>query len=132
MKIKAQSASLLINSLIRSFSVDIMNDLAGNLIEGYTLHERTGKIDLSHLVKEDAALQIVKDMKEYKLFPHFISLLVDVHFNWLMGRRYPVHNIKGIINEIQSYGFIYNRENKFFIDNGEFEGRKIKKMITPA
>ncbi len=124
MEITSQSASLLVNSLVRSFTVEKMNDLAANLIEGYSLRERTGKPDMSHIMKIEAAKQIVLDIKRNKLFPHFVSLLVDVHFHKYAGKLYEVHNIKSIINDIQKYGYIYDRDTRHFIEDPEVRTTK--------
>ncbi len=117
MKITSQSASIVINSLIKSFTVEKMNDLAGNLIEGYSIRERMGKADMSHIMKIEAAKQIVLDIKRNNLFPHFVSLLVDVHFHNFAGKLYHVHNIKNIIDDIRRYGYIYDREARHFIED---------------
>jgi hypothetical protein len=94
-----------------------MNDLAADLIEGYNLRRQTGKADISQIVKIEAAKQIVLDIKKNNLFPHFISLLVELHFHNHTGKLYQVHNIKSIIYDIQKYGYIYDRETRHFIED---------------
>jgi hypothetical protein len=117
MKIKTSSYSLLTRTLIDSFSIQIMKVIINHLIQGYDFHERTGIPENIPIQKTEAARQIVSDIKANNLFTKFVSLLVDIHYNGLTGRKYPVHNIGNLIREIQDYGYLYDKKNRMFVED---------------
>ncbi len=117
MKIKTSTYSLLTKTLIESFSIQIMKVIINHLIQGYDFHKRTGIPENIPIQKTEAARQIVSDIKANNLFTQFVSLLVDVHYNGLTGRKYPVNNIGNLIREIQDYGYLYDKKNRMFVED---------------
>jgi len=116
-KVKTGTINLLVRSLIDSLSIDLMILLARKMIEGYDIHKRTGIQNSIPIQKNIAAQQIVRDITDRDLFPHFISLLVDIHYYGYMGRKHPIQNISSIITEIQNYGFVYDKINRIFVED---------------
>jgi hypothetical protein len=117
MKIKTSTYSLLTRTLIDSFSIQIMKDIISRFIQGYDFHQRTGIPENIPIQKTEAARQLVSDIKANNLFTRFVSLLVDIHYNGLTGRKYPVHNIGNLIREIQDYGYLYDKKNRMFVED---------------
>ncbi len=117
MKIKTSTYTLLTKTLIESFSIQIMKIIINRLIQGYDFHQRTGIPETIPIQKTEAARQIVSDIKENRLFTQFVSLLVDIHYNGITGRKYPVNNIGLLIREIQDYGYLYDKKNRMFVED---------------
>ena len=117
MKIKSSTKTMLSKTLMNSFSLEIMQTIASELIEDYDLHRRTGIPENLPIQKIEGAKQIANDLIQSGLYVQLSSMLVDIHYNGLMGRKYPIGNIREIINEIQSYGFVYAKMNKMFVED---------------
>ena len=118
-KVKSSTTNLMVRSLIDSLSIDLMKLLARKMIDGYDIHRRTGIQESIPIQKNIAAQQIVRDIIEKNLFPHFMSLLVDIHYNGYMGRKHPIQNINILVTEIQNYGFVYDKINRLFVEDPE-------------
>lgn len=117
MRIKTSTQDVMIKSLVESFETRIMKVIIRKLIHGYNINERTGIPENMPIQKTEMARQIVRDIMNMNLFFRLASVLVDIHFNGITGRKYPVYNINGLIREVQGYGFLYDRENKMFVED---------------
>jgi class 3 adenylate cyclase len=117
MKVKPSLVSLAVRALAESMGVHIMEKTARVLIPGYNLHKRTGFPESIPIPNIDASKQIVKDMNNLEIFPHFINLLIKIQFEGYMGRKYPIAHLREIIEELTEYGFIYDKINKIFVED---------------
>ncbi len=116
-KIKSNTISLIVKSLVASLDIDFMLIIAKKMMDGYNIHERTGIEEKIFLQKTAAAHQIVLDIIDKNLLPHFISFLVDIHHNEYMGRKQPIKNIARLIEEMKFYGYTFDKINKFFVED---------------
>jgi class 3 adenylate cyclase len=117
MKVKPSLMSLTVRALAESMGVHIMEKIARGLIPNYNLHKRTGFPESIPIPNIDASKQIVKDMNNLEIFPHFINLLIKIQFEGYMGRRYQIAHLREIIEGLTEYGFIYDNINKIFVED---------------
>jgi class 3 adenylate cyclase len=118
MRISVRFTELLVKALVESMNVDTMVVLAQKLIHRYDIRERTGFPVNIPVPNRDAAARIVNDIRDRDLVPHFAALLIDVHTNGVMGKAYSISYLREIIKEVQELGFIYDRENRMFVEDG--------------
>jgi hypothetical protein len=116
-KINSGTRNMLEDSLVNSLSTDIMAEAASRLIRGYDIHKRTGIPYGETVSKKDAASRVISDIVEARLIPHFITLLVEMQYIGIMGRKYPISNLSSIVRELQKYGYIFDQNNRIFIEN---------------
>lgn len=94
--------------------------LAKKVIPGYDIHKQTGYPDSLAVPNRHVARQIISDMINGGNLPDFISLLIEIHETGLMGRKYPVCFLDDMVRDMHDLGFLYDKENKMFIDNPTF------------
>jgi hypothetical protein len=104
-------------ALAQSLTVKLMITLARELIPGYNLHKRTGIPESIAIPNINAARQIVVDMKRQDIFPQFINLLIEAQYKGIKGRTYPIAHLRELINGIQGQGYLYDYENKMFVED---------------
>ncbi len=109
-----------VKSLTESMNVDTMTILAQKLMPHYDLHARTGFPATIPIPNREAARQIVTDIRDKNLFPQFVNLLMEIHYEGLRGRIYPVAYLRDLVNGIQDQGFIYDTENRMFVEDSRF------------
>ncbi|RJP24310.1 MAG: hypothetical protein C4529_02895 [Deltaproteobacteria bacterium] len=117
MRIKGSLVNTAVRSLAQSMNVHTMENLARRLIRTYDLNERTGFPPSIPIPNLDAARQIINDMNDGELFPQFINLLVEISTKGWMGKKYDIAYLKELVKEIKEHGFIYDPENKLFIED---------------
>lgn len=118
MQIPSSMINLATKALSESMDINVMTHVAKDIIDGYDLHQRTGFRPSMVVPQRDAAKQIVTDIAKSGLFFLFISLLIQIHTTGYKGRIYPISYLKDIIRIInEDFGFIYDMENKMFIEN---------------
>jgi hypothetical protein len=121
MKISPHIPTLCQKALVDSMSTELMVVLVRKLIPNYDLNERTGFPDSIPVPKKDAAVQIIRDIRDDNYILKFINLLVDMHVSGHMGREHPISNIKTIIREMYDSGYLYDQSYKMFIENPKFQ-----------
>jgi len=119
MKLSSGLKRLTVKALSESMDVNTMVTITRKLIPGYDIFKRTGFPESIPVPNRDAAGQIVRDMENADLFHHFVNLLMQVHQVGLMGRLYPISHLHEIIQEIIDLGFVYDKENKLFVEDGK-------------
>lgn len=117
MKINVRLRDFLVKALVESMSVDMMVTLAQRFIPYYNLHERTGFSENMSVPNRDAARQIVNDMRDSRLVLQFAGLLVVMHTDGLMGRKYVIPHMHEILAEIHDSGFVFNRQFGAFVED---------------
>lgn len=117
MRINLRLRDLLVQALVESMSVDMMVMLAQRFIPYYNLQERTGFPGNMSVPNRDAARQIVNDMRDKRLVLQFAGLLVVMHTEGLMGRKYVIPHMREILAEIHGAGFVFNRELGTFVED---------------
>ena len=68
------------SALSESMDLTTMTKLAREFISDYDLYERTGFPESFSIPRQDAAKQIVRDIKSNKLFPQFVKINNMAHF----------------------------------------------------
>jgi len=119
MKVQNSLINLTIKALSESVDVNVMEHIANDMIYGYNLHERSGFRDSMAIPNRDAASQIINDIVKAGLYYSFINLLIRIHTEGYKGRKIPVSYLKEIIRDIQKSGYIYDHENKIFVEDPE-------------
>lgn len=117
MQVKPKLVNLTTRALSESMNVQTMVAVIRNLFSDYDLHARTGFPESIPIPNKDAAKQIVTDVIKSDTFTHFINLLIEMHQDGLMGKKYNIAYIRDIIREIHSAGYIYDREFKMFVED---------------
>ena len=117
MKTSAHLQNQIINALSQSMNVDLMQSLAGRVIPDYDLHERSGFPATIAIPQVTAAKQIAQDMRREDLMMRFIEVLIDVDCNGIMGRSISIRLLSQIINEIESFGFLFNEDFGIFVES---------------
>lgn len=117
MKVSTQLSNLCMESLVQSMDIRTMTHLMRRLIPDYDLNKRTGFPESIPIPRQDAAAQIMKDVKDNGLFTYFVEHLIDMQLNGYMGKKYAIAHLKKIIAEVQDQGFIYDRENSIFVED---------------
>ncbi|TFG64341.1 MAG: adenylate/guanylate cyclase domain-containing protein [Spirochaetales bacterium] len=120
MRISERLSSMCVKSLIQSMDTQIMCMLAKQVIPGYDIHRQTGIPEGLAVSNRHVARQIVSDMIAGDHFPEFVALLIEMQDTGLMGRKYPVFFIDDVVRGMYELGFLYDRENRMFIDNPAF------------
>lgn len=118
MKINASLKRLTARALSESMDVNTMVTVTRKLVPGYNIFKQTGFPESIPIPNRDAAAQIVRDIANADLIPHFVNLLMQVHQVGLMGRSYPISYLHEIVQGIIEHGYVYDRENKLFIEDG--------------
>jgi hypothetical protein len=121
MKISPHISTLCQKALVDSMSTELMIVIVRKLIPNYDLHQRTGFPESIPVPKKDAAVQIMRDIRDDNYILKFINLLVDMHVSGHMGRPHPILNIKTIIREMYESGYLYDHSFKMFIENPKFQ-----------
>ena len=117
MKVRANLQNLLVRSLAESVNVDTMEALSKELIHNYDLHQRTGFPVNMPIPNRDAARQIMNDLNNLEIIPHFVSFLININTNGYFGRKVRVAYIREIVKELYEHGFIYDQINKVFVED---------------
>jgi class 3 adenylate cyclase len=117
MRIPSNLVSLTTKALAESMDAEVMAHLAKELVYDYDLHKRTGIHESMSIPQRDAALQIITDMINLGLFYYFICILIRIQANGFKGRMYRITYMNEIIKRINECGYIYDNENKIFVEN---------------
>ena len=117
MQISSWAYHLVERSLAESMDVHSMVHLARRLIHNYDIYEKSGFPKIIAIPNRDAAKQIVNDMRKRGLFLDFVKLLIDARETGIMGRKYKIPYISGIINEIKMAGYMYDPEINMFVED---------------
>lgn len=120
-KVSGRLASLTIRALVESMGIDIMIILVKKLLPRYDIHKETGIHDNISIPDRDVAAQIVRDIRDAGLFPHFVNELILAHQNGLMGRKYTISCLRDIIKEVHEAGYTYDHENQIFIEDSRVQ-----------
>ena len=117
MKVPSSLVSLTTRAVAESMDVNVMTHVAKEIIPDYDLHERTGFRESMVIPQGTAARQIVTVMVKSGLFLYFITMLIQFHTIGWRGRVYPILHLKEIIREINEAGYIYDPDNKLFVED---------------
>jgi hypothetical protein len=117
MKVSSQLHNLCVESLVQSMDIRTMTHMVRRLIPDYDLNRRTGFPESIPIPRQNAASQIIKDIKDGDLFTYFVEILIDMQLNGYMGKKYPIAHLKKIIAGVHEQGFIYDRENSIFVED---------------
>src|SRR3990172_8983240 len=117
MQIPSRLISLASKALSESMDADSMVHVAKELVYNYDLYQRTGFRESLVIPQRDAARQIVRDMAEMGMFYPLVCILIQVHTTGFKGRIYPIAYLNEIIAQIKESGYIYDPENKIFVED---------------
>jgi hypothetical protein len=108
--------NLVVRALSHSLSAEIMIKIARRLIPGYDIYERSGYPSNIPIPRADAARQIFSDIMDDGLLLRLIEMLIDVHYNELLGREMRIQFLDKIIAEVEAQGYRYNQSQKIFVE----------------
>lgn len=117
MQIPSSLISLAVKALSESMDLDVMTNLVRELIYDYDLYRATGFRDGMAINRRDAARQIVPDIVKAGLFNNMVSILIQFHTDGFKGRKYPIQYLKDLLRELNELGYLYDKENKIFIED---------------
>jgi class 3 adenylate cyclase len=118
MQVSRSLQQLLIKALSQSMDVRTMVKITRKLFRNYNIYERTGWPESIPMQSFHAAKQITADlMKDESLFFKFITVLIDVYQNGLMGSKINIKYLPQIMNELDAMGLTYNPEYGTFIES---------------
>ncbi len=119
MRIPSVTRNHCVKALSQSMNNGTMTMLARRLIPNYDLYKRTGIPTSVAVPNQNAARQIIKDIIDENLFLEFVLLLIEFSEmgNGIAGRKIAIPYLKQIINGVYKLGYIYDQNNKIFIEN---------------
>jgi hypothetical protein len=117
MQIPSSLISLTTRALSESMDIEVMIHLAKELVYDYDLYKRAGFPESMVIPRRDAALQIITDIVDLGLFFYLVSILISIQSNGFKGRMYRISYMKEIIKRINECGYIYDNENRIFVEN---------------
>lgn len=91
--------------------------IAKELMPNYDIYERTGYPPSMVIPGMEVAHQVVADIVQAGKLLDLIGFLIDVQENGLRGRVYTIPNLRTIVQITADKGFIYDTENKLFVEN---------------
>jgi class 3 adenylate cyclase len=125
MKVSGKLQGLAVRALAESMDVHTMTTVARRLFDNYDLYKRTGFPSNLSIPNQDAASQIVRDIRENGRFLDFVTLLIESHERGLKGRKYRIPYLREIVGEMMREGLIYDEATKLF-----FEDPRLKKTAN--
>ncbi|MCL2705720.1 MAG: hypothetical protein FWE72_05880 [Spirochaetaceae bacterium] len=112
--------STCVKALAQSMNTDVMIVLARKVIPNYDLYGRLGFPRSMAIPNKDAARQIITDTIKNEYFIDFVLLMVEAGNSGVMGRRYSIPYMNDIISGVFELGYIYDRENNFFVEDSRY------------
>ena len=118
-KIQTRLATLFVNALSQSMTVDLMQKVARKVIPDYDIYARSGFPESIQIPRVDAARQILRDFIKENYFLKLIESLLEVDQHGDMGREVRIPLLSRIIAEIQGQGFAYSTEKGVFVEQAQ-------------
>ncbi len=122
--IKEKTITLISKALNETFDLRMMVSLAKEFFPTYDINVRMGYPPNIPVPARDASYQIASDIKKSNQIPQFVSKLIKVHSQGVMGRKYNVAYLRDIIKELYDAGLIYDKEKEIFIEDSEIQKTK--------
>lgn len=94
-----------------------MSHVVRRIIPDYDIYKQTGFPKSFAIPNRDAADAIVQDIVERNMFIQFIELLIILREEGLMSKKLHLPYLNEIIREIYDQGYIYDQENRIFVEN---------------
>ncbi len=117
MKISTRLERYVVKALSQSLNVQMMERIVQRIIPRYNLHERSGFPENIPIPQQNAAYQIIGDVKRLGLFLKLIEVLIDVDKNGVMGRTIVIHYLPQILKEIEGLHYQYYDPYGLFIED---------------
>jgi class 3 adenylate cyclase len=116
MKVNRQLQNLLVRALSESMSPHTMQKITRRIIPNYDLQERTGFPTNIPITGLTAANQVMLDVIEEELFLKFITVLIDVTEEGLMGTKLKIKELPLILSELKAEGIAYDGDRHQFME----------------
>jgi class 3 adenylate cyclase len=94
-----------------------MVHVARRIMVSYDIYARTGIPQTLSVPNKDAAKQIVEDMAEEGYLLTFVELLVAIHRNGFVGRKFRIPKLQDIVEELLEDGYRFDRETGTFVED---------------
>ncbi len=91
--------------------------VARRILGNYDLNERTGFPDSIPIPTQDAARQVVEDIVGSGNFLAFVSLLMQIQQNGLIGRSYRFTGLQEIYDQLIKAGYIFDYGTLQFVED---------------
>jgi class 3 adenylate cyclase len=118
MTIKTHLKNTAVKALCQSMDVKTMGQMLNEILPHYDLRKRLDLRESVAIPAANAARQIIDDVCRAGIFPQFVLVLVRAQNRGLHGRKYRIAYLNFLIHGLQSEGFIYDRENDMFMEDG--------------
>jgi class 3 adenylate cyclase len=115
-KVSARLKNYLVQALAQSMPVELMEQLAAQVLPDYDLRRQSGFPPSIPIPQRDAALQVVSDVISQGQLRSFAEVLIDVDRNGIMGRTVSISQLPKIITEIENLGLVFKEEYGLFME----------------
>jgi hypothetical protein len=119
MRLRFRLRNMLVSALSQSMDVHTMVHVARRIMVSYDIHARTGIPPTLSIPNKDAAKQIVEDMAQGGYLLTFVELLVTIHRNGFVGRKFRISRLQDIVGELLEDGYRFDREAGTFVEDAE-------------
>ncbi len=117
MRSRVNLPALCVRALSEAMDTRTMTSMVRDIIPNYDIHDRTGFPPSIAIPNRDVARQIVNDVVKENRLLQLIGSLIDIHELGLMGRRYPIPQIRTIVQEVMENGYLFDQEHRMFVEN---------------
>jgi class 3 adenylate cyclase len=111
-------ASLFVNALSQSMTVELMQKVARMVIPNYDIYERSGFPSAIGMPRVDAARHILKDFSQEGYLLKFVESLIDVTSQGYMSREVRIPQLPRIVAEVEEQGYSYSTAKGVFVEAG--------------
>lgn len=119
MKVKSATVTLCKRALYESVSTDVMCRFVKIFNHNYDIYERSGIPRNIPITNQAAAHQIVSDLVQENRFVDFIEILIKVHAEGYMGRKYTIKHLRMLIKNLEKEGFTFDESSGQFFENAK-------------
>ncbi len=116
-KVPSKLQTTCVRALSESLETRTMVHIIKDILPDYDVHARTGIPESLAIPNKEVSKQIVNDVIEANRFLSFVSMLIRIHEDGHMGRKYSIAYLRDIVRGTYELGFLYDKVNKLFVEN---------------
>jgi len=121
LRIKEKLVNTTVKALSRSMDIKVMTHIARTFDPTYDLHKRMNLNPHHAIPNQDAARQIVKDMRDWNYFPAFVTKIIHTSENGFHGKRYSIPHLRDILKQMEEVGLVFNHQRLYFMENPQIK-----------
>ncbi|OHD11511.1 MAG: hypothetical protein A2Z96_05965 [Spirochaetes bacterium GWB1_48_6] len=119
MRIPGALTNLTVKSLYVSVGIDTMIRIARMVLPDFDIYKSSGFRESIPIPPQDCAATIVRIISQEDKYLALIEALIQVDQDGIMGRKYPVSNLRDLIKGLVQNGFTYDPVNNLFLEDGK-------------